>query len=318
MREMTHLAQKAASQYGLLTSTDLQQSEFSKREISTLVKNGVLRRERRGLFVFGAIDGSWEQHLMRACLAAARRGVVSHRSAQRLWDLRPWESVVEVTVRGLAAPVVEGAIVHRSWDLEPDDVTSVGRLPVTTVSRTLCDAGVHHHDREVARMVEVTLGRSLVTVDELRACRERIGRHGRTGVVAIDRAIGDLSHEVDATESPMEAALLRLIHRHGLPQPVAQFPVRVGGRQFFADLGYPDHRLLLEYDGFLEHIEPAQFARDRQRQNALVLDGWIVLRFSKVDLRERETWVAAEIRRALARPRADPGWEGRAERDRLG
>jgi len=302
MREMTHLAQKAASQFSLLTTSDLRECDFSKREISTLVKNGVLRRERRGLFLFGAPDGRWEQDLMRACLAGARRGVVSHRSAQRLWDLRPWETVVEITVRGFASPMVEGAITHRTWDLVPADITWVDGLPVTSVARTLCDAGVHHHDREVARMVEVALGRSLVTVAELRGFRKRVGRQGRTGVVALDEALGDLGPEADKVDSPMEAALLGLIRRAGLPDPVAQFPVRAGGHQFYVDLAYPESRVLLEYDGFVEHIDPVQFARDRQRQNALVLDGWVVLRFSKVDLRDRRTWVAAQIRRACRNP----------------
>lgn len=299
MREITDLAQRAASQFGLLTTLDLQEFGYTKREISTLVKNGVLRRERRGLFSFGAPNGSWEQRLMRACLAGARRGVVSHRSAQRLWGLRPWETAVEVTIDGIAAPVVDGAIAHRTWDLEPDDIISIGGLPVTGVCRTLADAGVHHHEREVARLVQVALGRDLVTVAELQAFRQRVGRHGRTGVVALHNAIEDLSDEVEKTQSPKESELLALIRRFALPEPVAQFPVRVRGEQYYADLAYPEARVLVEYDGFLVHVDPAQFARDRQRQNALVLGGWVVLRFSKVDLRDRASWVADEIRRAL-------------------
>ena len=298
MREMTHLAQKAASQFSLLTTQDLVDLQFSKREIATLTKNGVLRRERRGLYLFGAPDGRWEQQLMRACLGGARRGVVSHRSAQRLWDLRPWETVVETTVRGLAAPRVDGAIIHRTWDLEPADITWIDGLPVTSVARTLCDAGVHHREREVTRMVGAAIGLGIATVEDLAAFRRRVGRHGRTGVVAIDNALEELGINIGEVGSPMESALLRLIRRYGLPDPVAQFPVRIGGEQFYIDLAYPESRVLLEYDGYLEHIDPDRFARDRQRQNALVLAGWIVLRFSKTDLKNREVWVASEIRRA--------------------
>jgi very-short-patch-repair endonuclease len=243
MRDVSALARKAASQFGLLTSSDLRRLSFSEPSIASLVGQGILKRLRRGLFVFGALDGRWEQELMRACLASARRGVVSHRSAQRLWDLRPWETVVEVTVRGGNAPRLEGAVVHRTWDLEPADVTSVRNLPVTSVARTLCDAGVHHREPE--------------------------------------------------------AHLLQLLVRHGLPEPVAQFPVVAGGERFVIDLAYPDARVLLEYDGFLPHISPRQFARDRRRQNLLMLAGWLVLRFSNTDLRDRPVWVAAQVRRAV-------------------
>jgi predicted transcriptional regulator of viral defense system len=110
MRDVSALARKAASQFGLLTSSDLRRLSFSEPSIASLVGQGILERLRRGLYVFGALDGRWEQELMRACLASARRGVVSHRSAQRLWDLRPWETVVEVTVRGGNAPRLEGAV----------------------------------------------------------------------------------------------------------------------------------------------------------------------------------------------------------------
>lgn len=307
MRDVSELARKAASQYGLLTSDDLHGLSVTTKRRAALVALGVLRRERRGLYVFGALDGRWEQELMRACLAGTRRGVVSHRSAQRLWDLRPWETIVEVTVRGGNSPTVDGAVVHRSWDLEPVDITWVEGLPVTSVPRTLCDAGVHHRKEEVARMVSAAIGRDLVTLGDLRAFRARVGRHGRTGVGVLDAVLETMSSEVDKTQSPKEADLLRLLTAHGLPDPVAQLPVVVRGERFRLDLAYPQSRVALEYDGFVEHISPAQFDRDRYRQNLLLLDGWLVLRFSRVDLRERAAWVATQVRHALDNPGVDLG-----------
>ncbi|MGY1913860.1 hypothetical protein [Blastococcus sp. SYSU DS0973] len=71
-------------------------------------------------------------------------------------------------------------------------------------------------------------------------------------------------------ESPLETRLRLLLHRAGLPAPVAQYGIRQQKR-FVArvDFGYPEQRLAVEYDGAW-HGDRVQFARDRQRLNRLL------------------------------------------------
>jgi very-short-patch-repair endonuclease len=57
----------------------------------------------------------------------------------------------------------------------------------------------------------------------------------------------------------------------------------------------------VEVDGWAWHTDPERFRRDRQRQNALVLAGWTVLRFTWHDLTHRPTEMIAEVRAALGR-----------------
>jgi G:T-mismatch repair DNA endonuclease (very short patch repair protein) len=92
-------------------------------------------------------------------------------------------------------------------------------------------------------------------------------------------------------ESPPETRLRLLIHRAGLPQPVAQFVVR-DGAVFLArvDFAYPELRLAIEYDG-LWHGEREQFFRDRRRLNRLLAAGWRVLFVTAEDLRNPEQLV---------------------------
>lgn len=301
MREITDLARKAASRYGLLTHHDLRELGVTARQRHTLTGKGVLVRERRGLYSLVGTVRSWEFEVMRACLGAAGRGVASCRSAMRLWVIRPWETAVEVMVRGIAAPDVEGAEVHRSYDLIDDDVRHVSGIPVTSPERTLVDAGAYLPDHQVARAFDSAVGSGLTTPAAVRALRERVGRHGRTGVTAIDRVLESVPDGVGHTESPMEIALLRLIEGAGLPTPEPQFPIELAGHRFRVDFAYPDRRVVLEYDGFEAHSGEAAFARDRWRQNQLVLAGWLVLRFTKADLGDRPEWVASKVRAALAR-----------------
>jgi very-short-patch-repair endonuclease len=100
-------------------------------------------------------------------------------------------------------------------------------------------------------------------------------------------------------ESPQETRLRLLIHRAGLPRPVAQYRIRVDGR-FVArpDFAWPEHRLAVEYDGAW-HGEPGQFRRDRQRLNRLTAAGWRVLFVTAADLRDPARLIA-RIAQALA------------------
>ena len=93
-------------------------------------------------------------------------------------------------------------------------------------------------------------------------------------------------------ESPQETRLRLLVHRAGLPAPVAQF--RIVDRDGFVarvDFAYPELRLAIEYDG-LWHAEPGQFAKDRQRLNRLSAAGWRVIFVTAADLRHPERLVA--------------------------
>jgi very-short-patch-repair endonuclease len=66
------------------------------------------------------------------------------------------------------------------------------------------------------------------------------------------------------------------------------------------DITFSRQRIAIEIDGRAWHVAPDRFHRDRRRQNALVLAGWTVLRFTWRDLAQRPEQVIAEIRAALA------------------
>jgi very-short-patch-repair endonuclease len=67
------------------------------------------------------------------------------------------------------------------------------------------------------------------------------------------------------------------------------------------DIAFADDRLAVEIDGWAWHHDRERFERDRSRQNALVLAGWTVLRFTWGDLTEDPGRVVTVIRAALGR-----------------
>ncbi len=206
---------------------------------------------------------------------------------------------LEVTVRYPRQPRINGVIVHRSVDLLPADVSWIDGVPVTSPVRTLCDAGLLFPVKEVRRMTYHAVATGLVSPGAIADLRRRVGKQGRNGVGAVDQVLESLPVvAVDADSGP-EVALLEICERYGLTRPARQAPVVFGGKRFLLDLAYPRQKIAIEYDGFKEHTTPQQFTKDRQRQNALVLAGWSVLRFSDADL-DYPARVASEIRRALS------------------
>jgi hypothetical protein len=89
-----------------------------------------------------------------------------------------------------------------------------------------------------------------------------------------------------ATSGSVPETQARLLFAaYELPKPLTQFVVRAGGRFIArADFAWPAAKLVVELDGFGPHSGRDAFQRDRRRQNALVNEGWKVLRFTVDDI----------------------------------
>ena len=308
MRDISGLVQKATSQHGLLTTAHLRSLEFSRAEQRTLVRNGVLRSARPGVFALAGSSNSFEQRLLAVVLATG--ATASHLSALRLHGHGPRLSTLEVTVPYPADCGLEGVVVHRSRTLDLDQVELVDGVSVTTLARTIVDVAARLPVRHLGRIVDHAAAEGALDVDALRELRRTIGV-GRRGVTRLDAVI-ERCRDVVGSESGPEVDLRRLLRDAGLPEPVAQFALSVGGERYRLDLAYPLERIAIEYDGYLAHSGHRRFEEDRRRQNMLVRAGWCVLRFTARELREDRHGVAAMVRAELARRRVSDSGRSRA------
>jgi len=92
-----------------------------------------------------------------------------------------------------------------------------------------------------------------------------------------------------------------LVGAHRLPRRVRQHPL--AGTRYRLDYAWPRNRLAVEVDGYGPGSSRQAFQQDRERQNALVLAGWAMLRFTRADVRRRPADVAGSVRRALGASR---------------
>ena len=99
------------------------------------------------------------------------------------------------------------------------------------------------------------------------------------------------------TESELEDDLLALIRRHGLPEPVPQYPFR--GRRI--DFAYPELWFGIEANSVQAHAAREDVQRNAEKANDL-LDWWI-LYFTHDDVHGSPAKVAWRIDEAMTRRR---------------
>jgi very-short-patch-repair endonuclease len=220
-------------------------------------------------------DGGWKQDLWVRLLEAGPSAFACRRSAARLWDLDGVEpGPVDIGVGIGHAPRRSGTA--RLGGLRPGDLTVLDGIPVTSVARTLLDLAATESPLIVERSLECALRRRLVTPAWLGDPGPP--RHSRAGRVLSDVLAGRPAG-APPTDSDAETLFVQIARAVGLPPPQRQFRILIRGREYRIDFAWPALRLAVEIDGASVH-GPGQLGSDLRRQNHIVLDGWMILRFT--------------------------------------
>lgn len=186
-----------------------------------------------------------------------------------------------------------GMTVRRSRQFE----RSVTRgLPVTSPVQTVVDLARRSSLIDGVSILDAALHRRLVTLGQLE--RWAATNAAQRGVAVFRRAL-ELAEP--AAESPMETRLRLLLVLAGLPRPRVQPTLadESGISIARADLYYPLHRLVIEYDGGTHRD---RLVSDNRRQNRLLEAGYRILRFTASDVFGSPAATVSLVRRALARP----------------
>lgn len=119
----------------------------------------------------------------------------------------------------------------------------------------------------------------LATLDELHAASVWWG--SRRGARALAAA---LQHVRTGAESRPETQLRLLLVESGLPEPVPNHPIEVGGGVIHPDLAYLRERIAIEYQGDLHRTDRRRWQQDVRRKRDLEHAGWTVVEVTADDL----------------------------------
>ncbi|MFJ4030198.1 hypothetical protein ACIPWF_21685 [Paenarthrobacter sp. NPDC089989] len=284
----------------LWRTAELEDSGFNSRKIAALVRGGELVGLRRGCYIRGTVWSAqkpWVQS--RQLIAAHAHGtlstsggglVYSHTSAARLHRLFLWnvDDRIHITQKTPPSPVSHGKdVVPHTRALKQGEIGLVDGLPCTSLVRTLVDC---------CRMLDYR--QALILMDH--ALRKGVDRNelwdmchalaGQNGVHTLRRA---LKYADPRSESPGETLTRELIVRLRIELPDLQVKVRTNEGNHRIDLAWPEKLVAVEFDGKIKYFDFAPtdevIFRERQREKALIEQGWTFIRLTWRDLfREQE------------------------------
>ncbi len=290
------LASIATRQHGIVTRAQARRLGVTDREIDYRLQRGMLVRFHEGVYRHAAAPASSTGRLLAAVLACGAGAAASHRSAAALHGLRTGASSrPEVTVRRCRLPRHENVLLHRTNLLEPVDITTVNRVPVTTIPRTLLDLGSVVPVEKVELAAQDAIISDLVSTVDLICVLERVGTRGRRGTAAL-RAVVHAGLPPQGVASQLELRLLRLIEQCQLPPPILQYELRLpDDRRVRLDAAWPELRVGVDADGRRWHSTRQEFEHDLQRSRAITAAGWRHLRYGWADVQQRGRSVRHEI-----------------------
>jgi very-short-patch-repair endonuclease len=284
----------ADSRDGVLTLDEAVRGGLTLRQVRHRVRTGQWVKLYPGVYLVGWRELDQRASTRAAVAWAGSGAVASGLTAAWWWRLREWApGAAEVTVPQERARRCPPEVVLRRRNLDPVDLVVVRGLPVTALPLTVLDAAAALGNDSGRLLVDRALQRR-VSFAELHAayCRS-FGRHGTPWLGRV------LRQAADGACSHAERVFHRLLRGARISGWVASHLVVVSGIEYWIDVAFLERRLALEIDGWAWHSDVDRFVHDRCRQNALVLAGWTVLRFTWHDLTSRPQAVVAQIRAAL-------------------
>lgn len=277
------------------------------------LENALVRSARAGRLVRPLpgvyADAGNADDLLTKVVAVSRwdpRAVICGRAAAAL---SYWPEIVVGTV-DVACPTRHEP--RRGFRFErrlvpPDLVHQRGPFAFTVPSLTAVELAT----LDFTDPIDTALRRKAVSLpslhDALRRTPKRRGNRDRWRVLLDSRA---------EPWSAAERLAHRIYRRAGITGWVSNLKTVVGDwGPYFLDIAFRRQRVASEIDGRIHQTDEELFHSDRERQNALVLAGWTILRFTWRKLDEDPDYVVWATRRALAIADGKPPLTCRTERD---
>ena len=239
---------------------------------------------------------------MSVCLWGGPEAAASHRTAAAIWGLIDDSAeLIEFSSPRRMSIRPAKLVAHRRILIHQIDLTRRRGLPVTQPERTLLDLAAVVSIRTLESALEEALRRRATTLPRLRQRLIALGRSGRDGTASFRRLLDDRTDAYIPTDSDLEIDFDALVKKYRLPTPKRQKHVTTRlGRRLRCDFVYEAEKIAIECDGYDFHgLSREGFEKDRAVGNALVLDGWLLLRYTYRDIHEYPDRVAEEISEAL-------------------
>jgi very-short-patch-repair endonuclease len=274
---------------GVVTLAQARRLGIDRHTVHRQVRSGKWRQCARGVYFVDDRPFTDSARVRAAVWSYGVRAAASGLAAAFWLELTRFApDVVEVTVpRDSNGRKRAGSRVRRR-DLAAVDIVERRGLRATALPLTVVEAAVRQ--RGGVKLMDSALLRDVELRDLWAAHLRNKGRYGSPASRLLLQAASD------GARSVAERLLLTILRDAGITGWQTNYPV--GG--YKVDVGFPAAKVAIEVDGFAFHSGPVEFQIDRERQNAIALLGWQVLRFTWLDLTEYPQRVVAVVRSATS------------------
>jgi hypothetical protein len=214
-----------------------------------------------------------------AWLWSKRRAVLTGRSAAALHGSKWLDGQDPAELLHLNRHPPKGI---RTWSdaIADDEIETIDGVRVTIPARTALDVACRYPLDPAITAIDALLNATRTKVADVERLASRYT--GRRGI----RSVAQVLDLVDpGAESPRETWLRLIIVRAGFPLPQAQVQVWDEFGQVVArtDLGWPELKIAVEYDGDHHWKSRRELQYDIKRSELLKALGWIVIRVTSGD-----------------------------------
>lgn len=294
---------------------ELQTHAFTREDLSgwQLDQERARRRDilRLAHGVFVSASAQWDSLMTARELAQALPDCwISHFTAARFYAWQPPRRLGEEDTIHLSQSresnrrIRRPEVISHRQSAYAQDLLTEGGARITSPARTWLDLASALTEVELIcfgdHLVRIPYpafeGRTepFATLGELSETLTRV-----SGVQGRRRACEALEQVRVGADSGAETRLRLALVDAGLPEPSLQVPLDPRSpRTRCADLGYPELKIAIQYEG-LTHFTPEQAKADQRRDNAFLAQGWIVLRFNDRDYVQGFASAVRQVRGAL-------------------
>lgn len=269
------------SQHGVLSRRQAIDVGITPALIRYNLESGAWTALSSGVYTTASSVPSWERQL-HAALLAHPSGVVGGRSAAALHDfsgatkgrpeiLMPFEG----NARSALARVI------RSRHFDQVDTGYINGFPATSIAETILTLSLRDPPARLERLVDHEIARNRLSVVDFHPILDRLARARQPGLKVLRRIIHereDDSYQPPTTE--LERLLYGLLDHPEIPSYERQAPLSYETVDATVDAYVESWSTIVEGDGRRWHTRKADFERDRQRDNAAIAAGLVVVRFT--------------------------------------
>ena len=287
-------------QHGIISRSQAMSYGMTSAQIVHRTNTRQWVRAAPGVYRHASSEATRMASLLALCLA--HKAWASHRSAAAVWGIVGYPlDRYELVVAARRTPIIRGAKVHTSSQMDLARPMVRQAIPCTGLARTVLDLASVVNRKRLDHTIDSLLRDRRLRLSDLYDVLVLHARRGRDGCAALRAALDARLDDGSVPLSEWSRMVSDLLVNAGIAAPVMEHQVLGPDGRLVAqvDLAYPDRRLAIELDSVRWHHNLDSFGSDRQRRNRLLLTGWNVLNFTWDDYARRPDELCTQVAAAI-------------------